>query len=171
MITLIKPREVDIFFFFFPDEFLQKENTSENDIHLTAESTGYVFISYSSQNADAANAIANILRQNGISSWVADTEIPVGTHFPEDILTAIESCSCFLLLLTNSAQESPWVSREVERAIHYNKEILPVLLEDVKLNKAFELYISISQFLPLNEISENSREMQSIIRKIKALMK
>ena len=131
---------------------------------------GYVFISYSSKNQEAADSIHRILEKNGIQSWMAPGDIPVGEEYPEVIDGAIENCACLLLLLTNNAQNSNWVPKEVERAISYGKRVFPLKLEDVELNKTFKLLISSNHGISLSSLDEAAPEMQRVLRDLKAVV-
>ncbi len=130
-------------------------------------SGGYAFISYSTKNQNAANALRSFFHQNGINTWMAPNNIPVGSKYAEVIIKALKECSCLVLLLTNASQGSIWVAKEVERAINYKKTIIPVQLEDVVLNDEFELYISTDQIIAVDKIREDSEEMQSVLRSVK----
>lgn len=130
-------------------------------------SGSYVFISYSTKNQSAANAMRSFFHQNGINTWMAPNNIPVGSKYAEVIVKALRECSCLVLLLTNASQGSIWVAKEVERAINYKKTIIPVQLEDVVLNDEFELYISTDQIVAVDKIREDTEEMQSILRSVR----
>ena len=117
---------------------------------------GYVFISYSSKNQEDAYAMNLFLRKQNIKTWMAPMDIPIGSQYIQVINKAIKECSCIILLLSNEAQESQWVSREVERAIHYGKNVIPVQLGEVIINDAFEFYISVNQIIAVKKIEEKS---------------
>jgi len=131
---------------------------------------GYAFISYSTKNQTSADAIRNIFAKNGIATWMAPNNIPVGSSYPEVITQALKDCSCLVLLLSNDAQNSIWVSKEVERAINYKKPIFPLQLEDVILNNEFELYISTNQIIAINKVSEQSDAIQKLLAAICACL-
>lgn len=125
---------------------------------------GYVFISYSSKNKDEADSIKSLLNQNHINTWMAPYDIPPGRKYAEVINKAIKGCDCFALLLTNDSQDSNWVAKEVERAVHYRKLLIPISLENVVLNDEFEFYISTDQIVPVKTISPDSAEIQKLLR-------
>lgn len=127
---------------------------------------GYAFISYSSKNHTYAEIFRKILINNKIEMWMAPYSIPAGSKYAQEISRAIKECSCFVLLMTNEAQESVWVAKEIERAINYRKRIITIQTEDVRLNDEFELYISSDQIVKLNNIDENSYEIKSVISDI-----
>ena len=103
--------------------------------------SGYVFISYSSKNYYQANEIRQLLLNNGISCWMAPESIASGSNYATAIPSAIRGCSVFLLLLTQSAQESRWVPREVDVAINSGKRIIPYMIENCAISDTFEFYL------------------------------
>lgn len=128
---------------------------------------GYAFISYSSKNQSAADAMKKLLDKNGIASWMAPGDIPPASTYATEINKAIKNCSCMVLMLTNDAQNSVWVAKEVERAVHYHKPVLPIQLEDVVLNDEFEFYISTNQIVAVNRMDESSPELQRALASIR----
>lgn len=124
---------------------------------------GYAFISYSTKNQAAADALREFLNCKGVATWQAPGDIPVGSKYAQVINRAVRECSCFVLILTEDAQNSVWVSKEVERAINYRRPIVPVQLEDVTLNDEFELYISSDQLIAIQKIDEDSEEVQRLL--------
>lgn len=127
----------------------------------------YAFISYSSKNQQTADSVRLLLIDNGISCWMAPYDIPAGSKYAEVINDALEKCSCLVLLLTNAAQESQFVEREVERAITYNKTIIPVQLENVTLNSGFRFYIGNSQIIAVPSIDNYTDEIQKVVSSIR----
>ncbi len=125
---------------------------------------GYVFISYSTADQSSANALRNLFSKHGYGTWMAPYDIPPGRKYAEVINKAIKDCDCFALLLTNRAQDSIWVAKEVERAVHYRKLLIPISLENVVLNDEFEFYISTDQIVPVKTISADSSEIQKILQ-------
>lgn len=49
-----------------------------------------VFISYSSKNKTAADAICHLLEDNDIKCWMAPRDIPAGTEYGDLIDSAIK---------------------------------------------------------------------------------
>lgn len=129
---------------------------------------GYAFISYSTANQSAADSLRALFAKNGIPTWMAPYDIPVGSHYAQVISNALKGCACLVLVLTNQAQDSIWVAKEVERAIHYRKPIMPLQLGEVALNDEFELYISTDQILPVKRIDESGEDIRRILAAVKA---
>ena len=55
---------------------------------------------------------------------------------------AIRACSIFILILSENAQKSEWVPRELDQAINDGKLILPFMIENCELDDQFHFYIS-----------------------------
>ena len=130
---------------------------------------GYAFISYSTKNQDFADSMRQLLRQNGVSSWMAPMDIPVGSKYAQVITRAIKECACVVLLLSDASQNSTWVSKEIERAVNYRKIIIPVQLEDLVLNEEFEFYISTDQIIAVKQIDSSSSDVQKILSRLQAI--
>lgn len=106
-----------------------------------------VFISYSSLEAEKAEHIRDILQANGISCWMAPDSIPAGSSYLNEIYDAVSSCKVLIVLLSEKAQNSEWVTSEVEIARDESKVIIPYKIEDCKLNKAFRVLIKTKQYV------------------------
>ena len=61
-----------------------------------------------------------------------------------------------MLVLTTASQDSKHVTREVDRAITYEKTIIPVKLENVELNEDFSYYLSTTQIVAVSKLRESA---------------
>ncbi len=127
----------------------------------------YVFISYSAKNSSATEKIVGILEKNGINTWIAHRDIPVGQNYASVINQAIKNCGCFLLFLTKESQESNWVIKEVEGAIKYGKSIISAKLDTEALKDEFEFFLSSYRMVSLTEIDSNSPIIKNLIAMLK----
>ena len=156
----------------FDKSFLIKTNPSEKmENDTTNNNVEYTFISYSTRNQAFADAMKDLLNSKGIKTWMAPGDIPVGSKYAHVINKALKECSCLLLILSNDAQNSVWVSKEVERAVNYRKPIFPVQIENIALNDEFELYISTDQVVAIQKIDENSDEIEKLLQSVRAVLK
>ena len=101
-----------------------------------------------------------LFNKNGIKTWMAPGDIPFGSTYAATINRAIKDSSCFVLLLSESAQGSRWVLNETERAVSTGKIIFTVLLDDVSMNDDFEFMLSTSQAVAIRKIDENDEKKQ-----------
>ena len=106
-----------------------------------------VFISYSSRNDEKAKAVVNMLERFGIYCWYAQRDIPPGGNYTVEIPKAIQECRYFVLLLSNDAQDSPYVRLELDQAIKRGKEVLPIQLEPMDQNDGTNFLINAKQMV------------------------
>lgn len=95
-----------------------------------------VFISYSRQDADEANAVSHWLKARSVDVFIDYQEILGTDHFPERLAHEIDRCDVLLLLLSENSMASRWVLREVEYADEQQKSIVIVRLDGAALPKA-----------------------------------
>lgn len=130
---------------------------------------GYAFISYSSKQQKEADALRHLLRANNISTWMAPYDIPDGAEYADVISEAIQNAACFVLLLTQDAQNSIYIDKEVERALHYGKTIAPIQLDDAILNDSFSFYLCNQQIVAVSAIDAAAPKMQSLLAHLQFL--
>jgi len=92
-----------------------------------------VFISYSSQDMEAAQAICHVLEQNEIRCWMAPRNIPPGSDYGDVIDEAIKACKTVVVIFSETAAESQWVKGELNIAFEEQKTIIPFRLDQTPL--------------------------------------
>ena len=92
-----------------------------------------VFISYSSQDKEAAQAICHVLEQNEIRCWMAPRNIPPGSDYGDVIDEAIKACKAVVVLFSETAATSQWVKGELNIAFEEQKTIIPFRLDKTPL--------------------------------------
>ncbi len=110
-----------------------------------------VFISGSFQDIKLLRRIAEFLRQNGYSPWLAEEQIKSGTILTQKISEAIENSDCMIIVSSENSIKSEWVRKESEqaiiRALDGKMNIIPIVIDDVEPPK----YLSNIQYLRLNK--------------------
>jgi len=124
-----------------------------------------VFISYKAEEAEVAGWVKNILEENGISCWMAPGCIPGGSSYAIEIPRAIRQAKVFVLILSSKAQESRWVSKEVDLAINEGKVVLPFMLENCSLRDDFYFYLTNVQRYTAYE--DKNAAVQKMLKEIK----
>ena len=104
-----------------------------------------VFISYNSLDEEETVRVREQLEAQGVSCWMAPRDIPFGYDYTQAIPAAIMDCPIFMVVMTRNTQNSFWVPREMEMAVNAQKRIIPIMLDNVKLNLQFSLLIHTSQ--------------------------
>jgi hypothetical protein len=84
-----------------------------------------VFISYSSKDKNAADAVCAVLERNNIRCWIAPRDVLPGAVWGAAIIGAIQAAKIIVLVFSGAANTSPQIEREVERAISKGIPIIP----------------------------------------------
>lgn len=127
-----------------------------------------IFISYKSEEKTQMNKMLSILENAGFECWVAPRDIPIGSNYASEIPAAIDCCPVFILLLSEKAQASPWISKELSLAIGAKKEILPIMISDCQLTNEYKYYLTNVQVYSITEDTENG--LQDILERIGFLL-
>ena len=125
-----------------------------------------VFISYSTRDRAQACAIRSFLTERDISCWMAPESIPPGSNYTKEIPVAIRTCQVFLLILSDNAQKSPWVLRELDGAVNNGKNILPYLLDDTPMEDEFQFLLTGCQW----QLSWQENALEGLVERIKSLL-
>lgn len=101
-----------------------------------------VFVSYSQPDRETAFGVVSHLENHGVRCWVAPRDVQPGTEWAEQIVEAIAQSGIMVLVFSGSANGSPQVRREVERAVHRQLRVLPFRVEDVLPAHSLEYFLS-----------------------------
>ena len=77
-----------------------------------------VFISYSSEDTEFVEHLAQDLKQAGVPVWLDRLEIKPGDSIVDAVESALESSRFLLLVLSEASAGSPWVSHEWKTWMH-----------------------------------------------------
>lgn len=88
-----------------------------------------VFVSYSSRDLTHAATIKENLKAAGAEVFVAEYSLPAGSQLTDKILSEIRSADLFVVLWSEDAKKSDWVTQEVGVAKAHEKPIIPLLLQ------------------------------------------
>lgn len=106
-----------------------------------------IFISHSSHDAGKATGICTMLEGEGHSCFIAPRDIRPGREYAEEIINGIIGADALLLLLSEQANQSPHVLREVERAGSSRIPIIVYKLEEVELTRSLEYFLMTNQWI------------------------
>jgi TolB-like protein/cytochrome c-type biogenesis protein CcmH/NrfG len=114
---------------------------AEGDDEKASGITPIIFISYASQDADAAQSICQTLRAAGIAVWFDQSELRGGDVWDQSIRKQIRACALFLPVISRHTRERDegYFRLEWKLAVdrsHYmtgNKAfLLPVVIDDTR---------------------------------------
>jgi TolB-like protein/Tfp pilus assembly protein PilF len=84
---------------------IEKANMGEESPKPTSTATGAVFLSYASEDVDAAARIASGLRAAGIEVWFDQSELRGGDAWDHHIREQIHNCRLFIPLISAHSEE------------------------------------------------------------------
>jgi hypothetical protein len=94
---------------------LSDEELAELGIQFDDEADApRIFLSYASEDRDLARVIAERLNEEGIETWWAEWEIGAGDSIVEKVNDGLAGCTHFIVLLTETSIEKPWVKSEID---------------------------------------------------------
>lgn len=83
-----------------------------------------------------------LLEAQGVTCWIAPRDVAAGTRWDEAIVDAINEAGAFLLILTSTSNNSPFVANEVNHAFAAKKPIVTFRAEDVTPSKSLSFYLA-----------------------------
>ena len=114
-----------------------------------------VFISYSRddyfQDGDIKKGIidnniviqlTNAFKENNITYWIDLEGIGFGEDYADKLVTNIDNSKTFLFILTENANNSQDVRKEIKVAVDTGKTIIPVFIDGTKPNNAIRYHVS-----------------------------
>lgn len=106
-----------------------------------------IFLSHSSKDAAIAGQICEQLEKNGAKCFIAPRDIRPGKEYAEEIINGIDKSAAMVLLMSQNANSSPHVLREVEHAVSSGTPILVYKMEEVALSKSMEYFLMTHQWI------------------------
>ncbi|HWS86335.1 MAG TPA: tetratricopeptide repeat protein [Pyrinomonadaceae bacterium] len=101
--------------------------------------SGHVFISHSSRDDGFVKELREALEGLGLEVWADSRELAGGAKLAPEIEKALESARQFVAVLSTNAFNSPWVRREIQKALEVEAErggegykVIPLLLPGVE---------------------------------------
>ena len=100
-----------------------------------------VFISHSSLDKLAADAVCHGLEANGVRCWIAPRDQIAGRPYGQQITSAIETAQVVVLVFSDNVNHSQAVLNEINIAAGANRTIVPFRLAQVEFNPELHFYL------------------------------
>ena len=123
-----------------------------------------VFISHSSKDKTTADAICHSLEQNGIRCWIAPRDVRGGHTYATEIIEGIEGCSVMVLVFSKNSNISEDVANEIQNAFSNGKAIIPYRLDDTKMTKEMQYFLSRKHWI---EAYPNDKVFTELVTEVK----
>ena len=98
-----------------------------------------VFISHSTKDKDFVDNLVEHLRDHYIETFYAPRNMP-GGRWEENLITELNNCDCFLVVLSSNSLESDYVKFEINTFLDISpdKKVIPVLAEQCPWERLHE---------------------------------
>ena len=124
-----------------------------------------VFLSHTQDDQEAASRVCALLEADGIGCWLASRDAIASEDKAAATIEAIRSADLVLLIFSASANSSPYVLREIERAIGYERPVLSIHLDDAVPNPSLEYYLNLWQWLDVpGGVEDRGEEIVAAVR-------
>ncbi len=104
----------------------------------------YIFISYSHMDSESIKEDICYMNSEGYRIWY-DEGIEIGKDWPDELATAIQNCTQFIVYISRHSIKSEHVKDEIFYALNNNKKIVPIYLEELVLPSGLGLKLGSKQ--------------------------
>ena len=130
-----------------------------------------VFLSYSSDDEGVAAAICSALEGEAIRCWMAPRDVQGGRPYSGQITQAIREARVLLLILSQAANRSKQVLREVERAAHCQNHLLTFRIEPITPGDDLAYFLGADHWVDGFRPLPPSGHFSTLIQHIRALLR
>lgn len=106
-----------------------------------------LFISHASEDAAVAEKIVAYLEARGVPCWISSRDIPPQSIYAEEITQGIEDCRSCAVIVSEPANNSAAVKRELEVASHLNKPFIPIRIDSTEPGRGLSYYLRNAQWI------------------------
>ena len=148
--------------------------TNESKLAIEAEGptrkTPLVFISYSSHDKNIADNLCAKLEATGMRVWYAPRDVDL-RDYASSIVSAIDSCTHFVVILSRNSLASEHVLNEVDLAFQklgHGMKFAPLKIDEEELGPAFRYYLSRQHWMDAH-VPPHERRLDEFVEKIRML--
>ncbi len=113
----------------------------------------FLFTSYAHKDSVQVFSEIEYLHNRGINVWY-DEGIQPTSDWTNEIATAIEKCTAFIVFISKNSLSSRMVLNEINYALDQGKRVLLIFLQPIELPKGLKLRVSTKQYLNQFELEE-----------------
>jgi len=100
-----------------------------------------VFVSYSRKDMETADRLVEYLEDRGYMMWIDRSRIGLGDEWPERLAAGVNACETVLMLISESALNSDYCSKEILYAIKKRKPVVAAHLDRTPLPDKIDLML------------------------------
>lgn len=106
-----------------------------------------VFICYSRKDLSIAQYCNEILKENNVSTFMDVDSLVAGSVFAETIQRQIVNCKIIVCIISEKTMNSEWTIKEIDFARQIGKTIIPVLVENTRLEGRLKLLVGDIEYI------------------------
>jgi hypothetical protein len=111
-----------------------------------------------------------LLESQGVPCWISSRDIQFGENFADAITRAIQSTAVTLVLLSAEANNSHFVSNELDCAVRNQKPIIPVRLEPAAATQRLDVFVGSQHCINYWDGAPNREEhLRKLVASLRAL--
>ena len=157
------PQLKEIIFFEKSEEKAAELVKCLNHLEKKTDREPDVFISYCSAQRERADELRRMLLKQGIECWMAPYSIPAGSSYQEEIPAALSKSSIVLLILSQEAEQSRWVQKEVGCTIGMRHTLVPYQSEPYEHSAKFNFLLDGEQIFEADQnLSEREKAAEVV---------
>ena len=126
----------------------------------------YAMIFFCSRDQKHAEALKELLSNQGIGTLMAPYDIPAENEYAGFIDNAVRECACCIVILTDEAQQSQWMADAVSRILTYQKPLIPLSAEVIRQNYVYTFSEEKAQIGCTGSLDSDSEELNRLISAI-----
>ena len=127
-----------------------------------------VFISYSRKDTKIVDEFVGRLESEGFRVWIDRDGVESGDAFKRVIVNAIKESALFMFFSSESSNSSPWTTKEVSIAVHYEKPIVPIKLDKTIYNEDLEFDLVNLDYIDYSDLAMHQPLMEKLVRTLKS---
>ena len=121
-----------------------------------------VFLSYKREDEEILNEVYNKLTKNGITCF-KDVGLIAGEKWEEKLEDALRNSKILIVLISQNTQGSKWVNFELGFSYALNKQIIPLIIDDSKIETIDLAIVNKFQAVYLNNIDKIIKDIKGNI--------
>jgi TolB-like protein len=128
-----------------------------------------VFICHSDKDRTVADAICKHLEGVGLLCWIAPRNIEPGTNWEKEIMQGLAACRIFILVLSEQANDSEHVEREVAKAFSSGLAVIPFRIDAVLPNRSLSYFLDTVQWLDAT-VPPAEQHLEALTNRVNTLL-
>lgn len=106
-----------------------------------------VFICYSRKDNNIAHYCSQLLKEINVSAFMDVDSLVAGSVFAETIQRQIVNCKIIVFIISENTMNSEWTIKEIDFARQIGKTIIPVLVENTRLEGRLMLLVGDIEYI------------------------